>query len=153
MQIAALLPVAPVRTVGTRRDDNEQIIRTSVHKVLASLHPALHQAERRREKRHPFPYPVYLTPVGRNGVSQAGETIVVLGKHLSELGFDFYHRDPLPHRRAIVSFEAGRGKWVGVLIDLSWCRFGRHGWYDNGGHFLAVVPSPLADELLPSLLQ
>jgi hypothetical protein len=152
MDITTLLPAAPVRTGSTRRNDNEQRIRTSVQQVLGSLHPALHQAERRREKRHPFPYPVYLTPVGRSGLTPAGETIVVLGKHLSELGFDFYHRDPLPHRRAILSFETG-STWIGVLIDLAWCRFGRHGWYDNGGRFLAVVPSPLADESLPSLLQ
>jgi hypothetical protein len=130
----------------------ELSIRESMQQVLASVHPELHRFERRREKRHAFPYPVYLTPVGKDGLTPSGDTIVVLGKHLSELGFDFYHRDPLPYRRAIVSFEAGRGTWVGVLLDLSWCRFGRHGWYDNGGRFIAVVPSPLADESLPSLM-
>jgi len=30
-------------------------------------------------------------------------------------------------------------------VDLAWCRFNRHGWYDNGGRFTAVVPSPLSE--------
>lgn len=151
MDIAELIHAAPLRSANAGRTANEQQIRGSVQKVLAATQPSQHQLERRREKRHPFPYPVYLTPVARDNSTPIGETIVVLGKHLSELGFDFYHRDPLPHRRAIVSFEATSGVWIGVLLDLSWCRFGRHGWYDNGGRFLSVVPSPLADESLPSL--
>jgi hypothetical protein len=151
MDTADLLFLAKLRPVVASKADNEQIIRNSVHLVLAGMHPTLQQLERRHDKRHAYPYPVYLTPVVRESVSPAGQTIVVLGKHLSERGFDFYHREPLPHRRAIVSFEAARGAWIGVLLDLSWCRFGRHGWYDNGGRFLAIVPSPLADESLPSL--
>lgn len=137
---------------GTRgKPDQEQSLRTGIHLVLAGAQPPRQQLERRREKRHPYPYPVYLTPVARDGSTPVSNTIVVLGKHLSEHGFDFYHREPLPFRRAIVSFELSRGTWIGVLLDLSWCRFGRHGWYDNGGRFLGVVPSPLADESLPSL--
>lgn len=139
-----------VRASSSR--DNDQLVRAGVQQVLAQVHPSLSRFERRLEKRHAFPYPVYLTPVGRDGLTASGDTIVVLGKHLSERGFDFYHRDPLPFRRAIVSFETGRGKWLGVLLDLSWCRFGRHGWYDNGGRFLSIVPSPLGDESLPSLM-
>lgn len=142
-----------LRPGNVSRVEHESGLRAAVQRVLASSQPTLRQLERRREKRHPFPYPVYLTPVARDGLMPAGGTLVVLGKHLSELGFDFYHREPLPHRRAIVSFEAASGTWVGVLLDLSWCRFGRHGWYDNGGRFLAVVPSPLADESLPSLME
>ena len=131
--------------------EQEQALRAGIHLVLAGAQPTRRQLDRRREKRHPYPYPVYLTPVGRDDLAPSGQTIVVLGKHLSEHGFDFYHREPLPFRRAIVSFEPSRGSWIGVLLDLSWCRFGRHGWYDNGGRFLTVVPSPLADESLPSL--
>jgi hypothetical protein len=32
---------------------------------------------------------------------------------------------------------------MGVLVDLKWCRFTRHGWYESGGRFLQIVPSPL----------
>src|SRR5688572_6124158 len=88
---------------GKLLPEAEAHVRERVQQVLAGAQPVLHGVERRREKRHPFPYPVYLTPVGRDGATPIGETIVVLGKHLSELGFDFYHRAPLPHRRAIVS--------------------------------------------------
>jgi hypothetical protein len=26
------------------------------------------------------------------------------------------------------------------MMDLTWCRFGRHGWYENGGRFLQILP-------------
>jgi hypothetical protein len=146
-----ILSAAPASR-GQLSPDREHAIRSNIQRVLAAAHPTTSGMERRREKRHPYPYPVYLTPVARDGLTPVGETLVVLGKHLGELGFDFYHRHPLPHRRAIISFELGPCAWLGVLLDLAWCRFGRHGWYDNGGRFLAVVPSPLADEALPSLL-
>jgi hypothetical protein len=134
---AAPAPIESTRG-GTQR------LRDEVQRILAGAQSSLRSSERRREKRYPYPYPVYLTPVAKDGVTPLGETLVVLGKHLSEQGFDFYHREPLPYRRAIVSFETPRGHWIGVLLDLSWCRFGRHGWYDNGGRFLGLVRSPLA---------
>lgn len=153
METADLLSQAAPRSESGKqaKADFGQSLRAGIHLVLAGAQPTRRQLERRREKRHPFPYPVYLTPVGRDNLTPVGQTIVVLGKHLSEHGFDFYHREPLPFRRAIVSFEPTRGSWIGVLLELSWCRFGRHGWYDNGGRFLTIVPSPLADEALPSL--
>jgi hypothetical protein len=149
--VSAPLEIAIVPRASTPRE-TEQRLREGVRKILAGVNPVILGSERRREKRYPFPYPAYLTPVGKDGVTSAGDTIVVLGKHLSDLGFDFYHRDPLPYRRAIVSFESARNHWVGVLLDLTWCRFGRHGWYDNGGRFISMVASPLATDLLPSLM-
>jgi len=156
MDTADLISLAKPRAESTYKQgkaDQEQTIRARIHMVLAGTQPTRQQLERRREKRHPYPYPVYLTPVGRDGLTPISQTVVVLGKHLSDHGFDFYHREPLPHRRAIVSFEPAPGTWIGLLLDLSWCRFGRHGWYDNGGRFLGVVQSPLSDESLPSLLE
>jgi hypothetical protein len=104
----------------------------------------LPRAERRREPRLPYPYPIYLTPINPSGVALVDETLIVIGKHLSEHGVDFYHREAIPHRRVIASLDAGDLGWVGLLLELTWCRFTRHGWYDNGGRFLAVVDSPLA---------
>jgi hypothetical protein len=72
-----------------------------------------------------------------------GQTLVVIGKHLSEHGLDFYHRQPVPQRRVIASLDGGSAGWVGLLLELNWCRFTRHGWYDNGGRFVAIVDSPL----------
>ena len=48
--------------------------------------------DRRADRREPFPYPIYVTPVADNGRALKDETIVVLGKHLSERGLDFYYR-------------------------------------------------------------
>lgn len=99
--------------------------------------------ERRRVHRCAYPYPAYLTPLDEDGVPLTEETVVVLGKHLSELGLDFYHQEALPYRRMIASFECGEGRWLAFEMDLSWCRFGRHGYYENGGRFVRSVESPL----------
>jgi len=99
--------------------------------------------ERRRDSRYPFPYLIHLTPVGNDGMTPEGETVVVVGKHLSERGFGFYHQAPLPHRRMIASLETKQGHWLGFLIDLNWCRFTKGGWYESGGRFLQAVNSPL----------
>ena len=138
----------------SRANAAEQRIREQMKVVMAAANAVSPTVrERRRELREPYPYPVYLTPLDRAGGILRDETVVVLGKHVSELGFDFYHREPLPYRRGIVSFETRPNHWVGMLLDLTWCRFGRHGWYDNGGRFLASVVSPLADTTTPSLLE
>ena len=127
-------------TAGSRQEDP---IRQTVQLALAGVHDQRKTLERRRETRFPYPYPVHLTPVATNGAPDVGETFVVLGKHISDHGLDFYHREPLPHRRVIASLPDGNQGWIGLLLDLSWCRFSRHGWYDNGGRFLAVTDSPL----------
>jgi hypothetical protein len=66
---------------------------------------------------------------------------VVVGKDLSDRGLGFFHPHPIPHRRAIVTLEDSSQRGVSLLIDLSWCRFTRHGWYDSGGRFLQIVSS------------
>jgi hypothetical protein len=86
---------------------------------------------------------VYLTPVAEDGVTPQGDNIVVAGKQLSENGLGFFHQQPLPYRRMIVSLDQGRGQWLGLIIDLSWCRFTKFGWYESGGRLLEVVTSPL----------
>jgi len=118
-------------------------VRTQVWALLTTLYPQHELVERRREYRCPFPYLIHLTPVGKDGISPEGETLVVVGKHLSQRGLGFYHPQPLPHRRMIASLEDTRGHWLGFLIDLSWCRFTKQGWYESGGRFLQSVPSPV----------
>jgi hypothetical protein len=86
---------------------------------------------------------IHLTPVGDDGMTPEGETVVVIGKHLSERGFGFFHQMPLPHRRMIASLESSKGQWFGFLIDLNWCRFVKGGWYESGGRFLQAVLSPM----------
>jgi hypothetical protein len=129
--------------VASPRQLADQSIRQYVQLALANAQPHRTQNERRRETRYPYPYPIYLTPVARDGSTPDGPTVGVVGKHLSEHGLDFYHREPLPYRRVIASLACGSGQWVGLLMDLSWCRFCRHGFYDSGGRFLLAVPSPV----------
>ena len=127
--------------VKTGRAVDEEI-RAQVLGLMATLFPAHHVLERRCEQRYPFPHLVHLTPVGEDGLTPQGESIVVVGKHLSERGLGFYHPRPLPYRRMVASIEAN-GHWIAFLIDLNWCRFTRQGWYESGGRFLQSVLSPL----------
>jgi hypothetical protein len=117
-------------------------VRTQVLALLTTLYPQYELVERRRERRHPFPHLIHLTPVADDGVTPAGEAIVVVGKHLSERGLGFYHPQPLCHRRMIASLENARGEWISFLIDLNWCRFTKHGWYESGGRLLESVSPP-----------
>lgn len=120
-------------------------IASSVRSALFAVEPFRKGTERRKESRHAYPYPIHLTPLAASGQPEVLRTFVVIGKHLSPHGLDFYFRLPLPERRVIASLDGGREGWVGLLLELTWCRFSRHGWYDNGGRFLAVVPSPLLE--------
>lgn len=129
--------------------DGEDEVRTQVWGLLTSLYPRNTCIERRREHRYPFPYLVHLTPVADDGITPQGEPVVVVGKHLSEKGLGFYHPKPLPYRRMIVSLEAGNGKWLAFLINLTWCRFTRQRWYESGGRFLQAVLSPLGKSADP----
>jgi hypothetical protein len=127
---------------------NSQIygeVRAQVRGLLTALQQRNALAERRREGRYPFPHLIYLTPVGKDGMPPEGDTIVVVGKHLSERGLGFYHPKPLPYRHMIASLELADEQCVAFLIDLSWCRFMRQGWYESGGRFLQSVVSPLID--------
>jgi hypothetical protein len=120
----------------------DEDVRTQVWALLTTLYPQREFLDRRREHRYPFPYLVHLTPVGDDGVTPEGETVVVVGKHVSQRGMGFYHPRPLPHRRMIASMDAGNGTWVSFLIDVTWCRFTRQHWYESGGRFLQAVPAP-----------
>jgi hypothetical protein len=117
--------------------------------ALQAAEPARRPVERRREVRHPYPYPIHLTPLLADGTADVERTLVVIGKHLSPHGIDFYCRKPLAERRVIASLDCGREGLIGLVVELAWCRFSRHGWYDNGGRFIAVVPSPLAGDESP----
>ena len=63
---------------------------------LGGLYPPGNVAERREESRYPYPYLIHLTPVDEDGQSAEGESIVAVGKHLSNRGLGFYHPKPTP---------------------------------------------------------
>ena len=133
-------PVHPPRADGRAEGSD---LRATVWKVLSALEPNGNRIERRDRRRYPYPYLVHLTPVGDDGVTPQGETLVVVGKHLSEQGLGFYHSGPLPYRRMIASFESSDGTRLGLLLDVTWCRFLKQGWYESGGRFLQAALPPL----------
>jgi hypothetical protein len=138
-----ILPLSQIDLIGQNDAGVHDEVQTQVWGLLAALYPRNDVIERRRETRYPFPCLIYLTPVGRDGVTPEGETVVVAGRDISEHGLGFYHQEVLPYRRMIASIEYKRDQWLAFLIDLSWCRFTRGGWYESGGRLLESVLSPM----------
>lgn len=127
------------------RPTQDDTIRRQVWSLLAGLYPHYSQNERRAAQRFAFPQLLYLTTTEADGRTPGEETIVVVGKTLSEGGLGFFHHHPIPHRRMIATVQNQAHEHASFLIDLTWCRFTTHGWYESGGRFLQVVPSPLAE--------
>jgi len=123
---------------------DESCIAEHVRGLLAAMDPRGNPLEKRSDRRYPYPYLVYLTPVSKDGLTPAGEPVVVVGKHLSECGLGFYHPKPLVFRRVIATLETAVGARIGFLMDLTWCRFTREGWYESGGRFLCLARSPIS---------
>ena len=128
----------------------DQDVRARVHELLLLMYRPDPAVERRRDRRYPYPHLVRLTPVGADGRTPCGETILVAGNTLSEGGFGFYHPQPLPYRRMIASFHSGDDRWLGLLIDLRWCRFVGLGWYESGGRFLEAVAAVPPRDTVPT---
>jgi len=117
-------------------------IEQCVQSILYGARNAQTTFERRRDTRYMYPLPIRLIPLCSRGEPLIDEATFVLGKHLSPRGLDFYGADPLPYRRAITCFECGPGRSIQMLMELTWCRFCYHGWYENGGRFLQeIVPT------------
>ncbi len=135
---------SPCAVSFSLRPGADQQVHEHVREIVRQHRPRPVGGDRRCDRREPFPYPIHITPLADDGSILKEETIVVLGKHLSERGLDFYYEAPLPYRRVITSWECRDGSWLALMLDLRWCRSMRHGWYENGGRFLQVVPSPLS---------
>ena len=120
------------------QQDRATELRDAVQVIMAGTQHECRVSERRREHRTPYPYLIKLAPAAADGQPAADEEIVVVGKHLSTGGIDFYHREPIPHRWMIAWLESG-GQLHSVLVELLWCRFNKQGWYENGGRFVRLV--------------
>lgn len=139
----------PVKTNSVQKARQE--IRIQVRKTIGRSQTTYAGLERRRNLRVPFPYPVYLTPIDPDGGPEHEKRFAVVGRHLSESGLDFYHIEPVTPRRLIASLDDHNDPLIGFVMELTWCRFGRHGWYENGGRFVSIAQPPLvtARELQP----
>lgn len=69
-------------------------VKAQVWDILGGLYPSGNVTECRKESRYPYPYLIHLTPVGEDGQTSQGESIVAVGKHLSNRGLGFYHPKP-----------------------------------------------------------
>ena len=132
----------PLRHSAGLANSVDPDVRDRVWSLLGKLYPSGKAGERRGDRRYPFPQLVHLTPISSDSSAGHDTAIVVAGKHISERGIGFFHREPLAYRRVIASVQCG-DRWLAFLTDLSWCRFTRLGWYESGGRFLQVVDPPI----------
>lgn len=126
-------------TVPNCSDESDAKVRATVGQLISRILPKKITNERRRDFRYPYPHLIYLTPIDASGQPLNELSTVVVGKNITERGIDFFHRDPLPYRRVILTLEAEDGTRASMVTDLLWTRFTRQGWYDNGGRFLHVI--------------
>ncbi len=117
----------------------KEVMRGQLLDILLALCAEPAEAERRTERRHPFPHLIQLVPLGGDGELPQGEPVTVVGKHLSLEGLGFFHPNPISARRAVVWLETPDGRQVELLLELTWCRFTKSGWYESGGRFLRLV--------------
>ena len=139
---STLMPVGKSSIQEIRRD-----IEDLVRQVICRTRTSFDGHERRRCLRVPFPYPIYLTPVDATGEVEHEKSFSVVGRQLSERGLDFYHNEPLTSRKLIASLAGEDDRMISLVLELTWCRFGRHGLYENGGRFVSIARSPLCNSL------
>lgn len=145
--VATLATEFDFATVPTHSDGSEAKVRATVGQLISRILPKKITNERRKDFRYPYPHLVYLTPVDSSGQPLNDLTTVVVGKNITERGIDFFHQQPLPYRRVILTLESDDGTRASVVTDLLWTRFTRQGWYDNGGRFLYVLEQHGPDSL------
>lgn len=92
----------------------------------------------RRSHRVHFCKPIALTPLDEAG-QPCGETVVAMGRDISLGGISFQHRQPLPHCRIAITFQADSYPIESIVTRLSWCRFTRDSAYFSGGKFLRTI--------------
>jgi hypothetical protein len=143
ISMSAVISFPELETVLEPSLHGDEVVRRQVWGALTALYPQGRVVERRTDPRFPYPHLLYLTPVADDGITPSGESVIAVGKSLSERGLGFFYHQPLVHRRMIVSLETSDLQWAGFLIDLTWCRFTHYGWYESGGRFLQSVPSPI----------
>lgn len=141
-----------VTAVETKRSPS--FAKEVLHIIQAALHAVQEETSplrRAGEEHFLYPQDVYLTPIDPLGHIQSEETLCVLGKQVSQRGLEFVHRELLPYRHMIASLRSLETRWVGLLLELTWCRFVCRDRYENGGRFLGVVESPLQQHTLQDL--
>jgi hypothetical protein len=99
--------------------------------------------ERRNYGRIPLPLLLRVIPLDQTGQRMEDLATTVVGKDISPRGISFFHEQPLPHRRAIITFEHPDVGRFTMEIDLGWCQFTGVGWYVSGGRLIRTI-APIA---------
>lgn len=119
---------------------NRDVLARQVDRLLVRLHPTV-TFERRAAERMELPLLLRLVPLDEFHSPLESATVTVVGKNISRRGLCFYHDQPLPYRRALISAQLPDGEPFAVEVDISWCRFTKPGWYESGGRLIAIVPA------------
>lgn len=120
-------------------DKTEAVVSDFARRIVELTRAPRWISERRADDRVSFAHLIELTPIEDTSLRVTGEPVFVVGKQLAARGLDFFHTEVLPFKRAIVSFDSTIGLDEHFVLNLSWCRFLRPGWYDSGGRFTHVV--------------
>jgi hypothetical protein len=109
-----------------------------VEALLAMLNPGV-VVERRRQERVAISVLFRLTPLDEDRQPIASQSIVVVGKNISQRGISFIHNRPFAYRRARITLvQLGLGHFDAEL-DIRWCRFTRPEWYESGGRLVRAA--------------
>jgi hypothetical protein len=111
-------------------------VRDQIWALLSLVQPRHSIIERRAQERYPFPRMIVLAPLEPDTERPLEPAFTGVGRQLSEGGIGFFHAAPLNERRVAVTLEPGSKHARSFLVDLSWCRFTKFGWYEGGGRFL-----------------
>jgi len=122
-----------------------ETVEAHVRRLLSATYPPVGNADRRADQRFPFAQLSRLRPVASDGAILGEPASVAVAKHISERGIGFFHPEPMPHRRVAVEIEIPERGEQTFVVELTWCRFTQHGWYESGGRFL-TGPSPRAGD-------
>ena len=124
-------------TIAGRTDEE---IRQQVSEIVESAELQTVQSDRRLDKRVAFPYLLTMTPIANcESLAPIGQPVDIVGRCLAERGLTFFHTQNIPFRWAIVSFEHRNQAIAHLILNISWSRFLRPGWYDSGGRFTHVL--------------
>ena len=94
---------------------------------------------RREANRVAIPLLLRIEAINGSFVTAESEFITGVGKDLSRSGIGFFHREPLPQRHVILSFDDPRLEQLSIEVELNRCRFSNLGWYESGGRLLRLV--------------
>lgn len=112
--------------------------RQAVERLIMNLDVNASGAEHRSERRFHYPRLLVVEPMDDFG-QVAADRLTVVGKQLSLSGLSFFHPESLPYRWVAAELEVQGGQSLRLLMDLTWCRFTPHGWYESGGKILGAL--------------